>query len=344
MNPWSFQCARRRRTVVTLLLVLAANAVLADPPDPPTGASVAGGGVSTNAAKAEPRKRRDDLLKNGPQNDVMKSWNSSRDFPQGEMIPPPAQRPSLTPAQAFKLKEMLDERKNWLFASQADANQSATLGDVYGTTASGEGGSADGTPQVLKRFLSRAGGNRFGATNAAGRAGRDDLGFGNEEAVREKPTRDNLVADGTRSVFDRAESAANKAISRLFEPGSARELPVEEAHGGFSDVFAPPAAIPMERSQADLQRMSSFQDILNSSAATPPSPASSLPDITPARSGSAGGFGGLDNAAFAHPASGFGGLSDGSSSSGVSSPAIVSQPDHTIVTQFEPVTPPRRRF
>lgn len=332
-----------RRMAGAALFVIMTSIMLAEEPSRPVENSVPdSGATSTNADKFQSRKLRDELVKSRQQDSLFKSWDASLDSLQGVMLPPVTRRPSLTPAQALMLKEKLDQQKYWIFANPADASETPTLGDAYGTSLHGMDAFDNGTPQVLKRYFDRpAAKSRDGAL----RGGQDDLDLRREDAWDGKFARDNLVADEKRSVFDRAESAASKAISRLFDRGNARQLPIDTASGGFSEVFAPPAVIPMVRSPADQQRLSTFQDILNSSAHVPASPLNSMPNIAPVGGGSASGFGGLNNYSSGRAAAaGFDSLSGGSSLLGASTPSTVVQPAVSGITQFQPVTPPKRKF
>lgn len=299
------------------------------------------GGASTNGDRLKAVKLRDELLKGRQQDSLFKSWDSSRDSLEGVMVPPSVQRPSLTPAQALKIREMMDQQRNWMFVNPTETSKASSLDEAYQSSPTGEGALDEGGSSVLKRFFDRPASGRLAPTNGYSRGGRDSLDGPDGDALDGKRGKDDLGSPETRSVFDRAETAASKAISRLFAPDGARQLPLEAAPGKFGEIFSAPASIPMERTLADQQRMSSFQDILNSSARAPASSYSPGSSAAPSAPGSVFGGGDISSAG---GASGFPSSSGGAGLLGASSTPMVAAPAPPSVMNFQPVTVPRRKF
>jgi len=342
MSRLDFMRVCLRRSAGAALFVLMTGIALAEEPGRPVENSVPhSSGAATNADMIQSRKLRDELLKSRQQDNLLKSWDASLDSLQGVMLPPPAQRPSFTPAQALMLKEKLEQQKYWMFANPEVGSETPSPGEANGYSLEDRGGFDNGTPQVLKRYFEHP---AVKSRDGGLRGVQDDLDFRREYALDGKSARDNLVTDEKRSVFDRAESAASRAISRLFDAGNARQLPIDTASGGFSEIFAPPASIPMERSLADQQHLSTFQDILNSPAQVPASVALSMPGIAPVGGAAASRYGGLDNFSPGGAAAGFNSLSGGPSLPGAPTPATVAQPLAPRITEFQPVKPPTRKF
>lgn len=301
--------------------------------------------AGTNAAKPEPRQLREDLVKNRLQDDVFRKWGESRDS-LGGMVLPPAARPNLSPEQARQLREKLDEQRYWMFANPDDAGKAPTLEELFRLDHAAPGllnGLDAGTPRVLQRYYERQAQNRRGETNGAARDERDyrdDLSLKPEDRWRGKSARSQAPGTDSRSVFESAETAASQAISRLFQPNGGRTLAVTPNPGLFSDVFRPPAAIPMERSPETVQRRSDFQKLLEAPTAAAGNAFSPLPPV-PAN---AGGFGGLNPVPAARNAAGFASPAGGSSLLGASTIPTVTAPVKSTVSLYQPVTPPRRRF
>lgn len=307
-------------------------------------ASCATAAEATNAAKIEPRKFREDLIKNRLQNDMFRKWGSAQDS-LGGFVLPPVSRPSLSPAQARELKETLAEQRYWMFTSPDDAGNASSVEERFKMGRSAPGlldGLDAGTPRVLQRYYDRQSGRRNETNNAAQDDGefRDGLSSKFDERRTGKSARSKAGEMEIRPVFQEVETAASRAISRLFQPNGGRELEVKAGGGLFSDIFKPPASIPMERSVETMQRRSDFQKLLDAPKTSPMGNSfSPLPVVTPVASG----FGGLNNFA-PRPASGLSGAAGGSSLLGASSAPAVVLPARSGFTQFEPVSPPKRRF
>lgn len=295
---------------------------------------------TTNTARPEPRQLREALIKNRMQDDMFRQWGAEKNSLGGVL--PPAAPPELSPAQLRQLKEKLDEQRYWMFADPADAGKAPE--DNIWKAHNAAPGLLDGldadTPRVLRNYFERLAPGRRNPTNTTDRAGGDD-----RENYGLNPAGDRWLDKSARSksaagrgAFEPAESVASRAISRLFQPNGGRTLAVVSPPGLFSEVFSPPIAIPMERSPETIQRMSDFQKLLDSPAAA--RPASALPPV-PA---SGSGFGGMNNFAVPKPASGLPGAAGGSSLLGASAVPAVAPPPRSTITQFEPVTPPKRRF
>ncbi len=337
MSVWRGGLAR------LLWLVFVTGGMAADQSSQPTAASPsANAGSTTDAERVKAVKLRDELLKGRGQDGLLKSWGSSPDSLQGVLIPPSVQRPNLTAAQMLKLRDMVDQQRNWMFVNPSESTQTSPLDEVNQTSPTGEGAFDNGGSSILKRFLDRPAAGRLSPTNGFSRGGRDNLDSPDDDPLLGKRTKDDLVAPETRSVFDRAETAASKAISRLFAPDGGRQLAVEAAPGKFSDIFSPPASIPMERSVAEQQHMTSFQDVLNSSARSSASPYSPGAIAVPSASGSP--FGGGDGLSSVGGSSGFSSSSSGSELLGASSLPSIAPPASSSAKNFLPVTVPRRKF
>lgn len=300
---------------------------------------------TTNAAKIGPRKFREDLIKNRLQDDMFRKWGSAQDSLGGFMLPP-VSRPSLSPAQAREIKEQLAEQRYWMFTSPDDAGKAPASEEQFKLNRSAPGlldGFDAGTPRVLQRYYDRQSGRR-GATNNATqdeRDFRDGVSSKFEERWTGKTGRGKMAGLENRPVFQEVETAASRAISRLFQPNGGRELEVKAGGGMFSDVFMPPASIPMERSVETMQRRSDFQKLLDAPKTSPMGNAfSPLPVVA----SGASGFGGLNNFAPPRSASSLSGAAGGSSLLGASSVPAVVLPARSGFTQFEPVSPPKRRF
>lgn len=308
-------------------------------------ASCATAAETTNAAKIEPRKFREDLIKNRLQDDMFRKWGSAQDS-LGGFVLPPVSRPSLSPAQARVLKEQLAEQRYWMFSSPDDAGKAPSAEEHFKMGRSAPGvldGLDAGTPRVLQRYYDRQSGRRSETNNATQdeRDFRDGLSSKFDGRWMGKSARGKIAEPETRSVFQEVETAASRAISRLFQPNGGRELEVKAGGGLFSDVFTPPASIPMERSVETMQRRSDFQKLLDAPKTSPMGGSfSPLPVVTPVASG----FGGLNNFAPLRAASGLSGAAGGSSLLGASSAPAVAAPARSGITQFEPVIPPKRRF
>lgn len=336
MSVWRGGLAR------LLWLVLVTGGMAADQPGKSADATPsANAGAATDAERAQALKMRDELLKGRGQDSLLKSWGSSPDSLQGVLIPPSVQRPNLNSAQLLKLRELVDQQRNWMFINPADATQTSPLDDVNQTSPTGEGAFDNGGSSILKRFLDRSASGRLSPTNGYARGGRDNLDSSDDDPLLGKRTKEDLVAPETRSVFDRAETAASKAISRLFAPDGGRQLEVESAPGKFGEIFSPPASIPMERSFAEQQHMDSFQEVLNSSAQSSASPYSPGAIAVPSASGSA--FGGGDGFS-SGGSSGFSSSSGNSGLLGASSSPTIAPPAPSSAMNFQPVTVPRRKF
>ena len=308
-------------------------------------ASCATAEETTNAAKIAPRKFREDLIKNRLQDDMFRKWGSAQDS-LGGFVLPPVSRPSLSPAQAREIKEQLAEQRYWMFTSPDDAGKTSSAAEKFKLNRSVPGlldGLDAGTPRVLQRYYDRQSGRRSETNNATQdeRDFRDGVNSKFEERWMGKTARGKMAELENRSVFQEVETAASRAISRLFQPNGGRELEVKAGGGLFSDVFTPPASIPMERSVETMQRRSDFQKLLDAPKTLPMGNAfSPLPVVA----SGASGFGGLNNFAAPRTASGLSGAAGGSSLLGASTvPAVVS-PVPSAVSQYQPVTPPRRRF
>lgn len=304
---------------------------------------------ATNTPKAEPRQLREDLIKDLVRDDMFRKWGSANDSLGGQMLPP-ATRPSLTPAQMRELKEQMDAERFWMFADPADAGKSPTLEEQWRLNRTIPGVLDDltaATPRVLQRYFSRQAQGRSGETNGAAR--NNDGGYQDRFSTRPEDRwriRSGLGRSGeaeSRTGVETPEAAAaSKAISRLFQPNGGRELAVPAAPGFFSAIFSPPAAIPMERTPEAIQRRIEFQKLLESPAAAAAKPLSALPSTT---TPGASGFGGLNNFTPSHSGSGLSTPAGGSSLLGASSIPTVTPPTApSVISQFQPVTPPRRRF
>ena len=332
-----------RRGLALLLMVFGIGGAFAEPPGKPADIPPAGNGGSTpDADRMKAVKLRDELLKGRQQDSLFKSWDSSSDSLQGVLIPPSNQRPNLTPAQMMKLRDLVDQQRNWMFVNPAESTPTSPLDEVNQTSPTGEGAFDNGGSSILKRFLDRPAAGRLTPTNGYARGGRDNLDGSNDGLLNGKRGKDDLGAPETRSVFDRAETAASKAISRLFAPEGGRQLEVEAAPGKFTDIFSPPASIPMERSVAEQQHMTSFQDVLNSSARSSASPYSPGAIAAPPASGSA--FGGGDSFSSLGSSSGFSSSAGSSGPLGASSASTIAPPAPPSGMNFQPVTVPRRKF
>ena len=337
MSVW--RCGLR----LGLWLVLATIGAAADP----SGKSAAAppstnAGSAPDAERVQALKLRAELLKGRGQDSLLKSWGSSPDSLQGVLIPPSVQRPNLTSAQMLKLRELVDQQRNWMFVNPSASAQPSPLDEVNQTSPTGEGAFDNGGSSVLKRFLDRPASGRLAPTNGYARDGRDNLDSSNDDPLLGKRTKDDLLAPETRSVFDRAETAASKAISRLFAPDGGRQLEVESAPGKFGEIFSPPASIPMERSVAEQQHLTSFQDVLNSSARSSASPYGPGAVAVPSASGNP--FGGGDGFSSAGGSSGLSSASGNSGLLGASGSPAIAAPAPSSVMNFQPVTVPRRNF
>ncbi|MCX6895353.1 MAG: hypothetical protein NTZ16_07655, partial [Verrucomicrobia bacterium] len=278
---------------------------------------------TTNAAQTEPRQLREDLIKNRMQDDMFRQWGAEKNSLGGALLPP-ASQPNLSPAQMRQLKEKLDEQRYWMFANPDDAGKASAADDIWKTRKAAPGlldGLDADTPRVLQKY--------FEEDSGLDSAGNRWLG----KSARSKSA-------GGRGTFEPGETAASRAISRLFQPNGGRTLAVVPVPGLFSEVFSPPASIPLERSPETIQRMSEFQKLLDSPAATAAKTLGALPTVTPGASG----FGGMNNPMPGTSLPGAAAPAGNPSLLGASSPPTVATPAPTTISQFQPVTPPKRRF
>ena len=300
---------------------------------------------TTNTAKIEPRQLREDLIKNRMQDDMFRQWGAEKNS-LGGALPPAAAQPNLSPAQMRQLKDKLDEQRYWMFADPAEAGKTSGEDDIWKARKAAPGLldaiDAD-TPRVLRNFFERLSPNRRNQTNATDRIGRDDRGDYGLDSVGDRWLGKSVHRSGetaSRSAFEPGETVASRAISRLFQPNGGRTLAVVPAPGLFSEVFSPPASIPLERSPETIQRMSEFQKLLDSPTATAVKTLGALPMVT----SGASGFGGMNNPMPGTSLPGAASPAGNPSLLGASSPPMVATPAPTTISQFQPVTPPKRRF
>jgi len=299
---------------------------------------------TTNSAQPEPRQLREDLIKNRMQDDMFRQWGAEKNSLGGALLPPAAQ-PNLSPAQMRQLKDKLDEQRYWMFASPDDAGKTSTADDIWKARKAAPGlldGLDADTPRVLQKYFERLSPDRRNQTNATDRTGRDDREDSGLDSAGDRwsgKSARSKSAEG-RATFEPGETAASRAISRLFQPNGGRTLAVVPAPGLFSEVFSPPASIPLERSPETIQRMSEFQKLLDSPASVAAKTFGALPPATPGASG----FGGMNNPMPGTTLPGASSASGNPSLLGASSPPTVATPAPTTISQFQPVTPPKRRF
>jgi hypothetical protein len=295
--------------------------------------------VATNASRPESRKLKDDLFKRKLTEDLFRSFQRPGDSLGGMVSPPPQNRINLTPEQTRKLKELRDRDKYWLFLSPDEYKRDQTPGEELQNDDPNALLLNLRSSPVLERFYRSLDRSRPAGTNA-GRENpfrsRDDEEKGHEEF--------GLDARGSRSE---ARTAATDPIKAIYEASAPKEMRVIIPEF-FPDIFMP-SPIPLMRTDAEKERLSEFNKILEGNK---PSAAYQSPLASPS------GMGGGDlvsggSSAGLNSLSGAGGFVGHRSDSmvggfitkplGASSLPIV-QPSEPAIPMFTPITPPRRRF
>lgn len=289
---------------------------------------------------------REEMVERQLQKESFKSWLGGRDSLQG-LLPPPAQ-PSLSPAQARRLKNLLEERRLWMFSGPDDANKKTDAENPFQHSENSDGGIEKNTPRVLKNYFSRVAAERMGVTNSTVTGARDDASGMTDDWLHPGGAgAAKSASPDTRSVFDHSGAGTgDSAIARLFQSGGG-DAPAMPEKGVFSQIFSAPESLPQQRMFGS-EHSQAFRDLLDSSSSPAARPTASALDSLPGASPEIPGgiFGGsLPAVAPPAPTSVFGSSAGGSGLLGASSqPSLASPNLGSPLQQFQPITIPRRKF
>lgn len=184
----------------------------------------------------------------------------------------PYQPPPTPPARNQRVKELLDQRRNWIFMSPEDMNAGSTPEETFGAPEVEATGRKKARLSVVERFYQRLEQEsevRSGraAAKAKAKGGGDSPANGEEE-----------------SPMARRVTATENALKRIFDADTAGDfLPKANDKGFVSDWFgqAEPDSLSFGRTAAQKERLEEFKQLLD------PHPAldTSLKAITPSVAG-----------------------------------------------------------
>ena len=234
----------------------------------------------------------------------------------------PQQSQQLSPAQARKLKEKMEEGRYWMFTETTATNKSSADTTATDDEALQHKAFGSDVPKVLQRFFERDAARRTAATSNAA-----------QQNANASNSDNNSVS---KSIFGLGQSAdlpaqpgdaGSSAISRLFQSAPSGDQPLN-----FQPAGSPRSAPPFGDTLNSQHRLTSLSRSLEPSGGSiAPPPAALAASIT--RS-SLSGVSALSS--LAAPPSALPGL--GSASYVAPAPAPVAP------IQFQAVTAPKRRF
>ena len=234
----------------------------------------------------------------------------------------PQQSQQISPAQARKMREKIEEGRYWMFAENSTTNKSTA--DTTATADEDLEHRAFGSdvPKVLQRFFERDAARRAAATSNAA-----------QQNANASNSDNNSVS---RFIFSRGQSAdlhaqpgegGNSAISRLFQNTPAGDQPIN-----FQPAGSPRSAPPFGNNLNSQHRLTSLSQSLEPSSA-PIAPQPSALAASATRS-SLSGVSALSM--LAAPPSALPGLNSAS--------YVAPAPAPAAPIQFQAVTAPKRRF
>ena len=211
------------------------------------------GTVSTNFNDATAEKLEDNALKQKLRQES--SRPSEVIGPGGSLggaIAIPYRPPPPPPARSERVKELVDQRKNWVFMSPDDLSNTPTLEEIFGVPEFEVTGEKKEKLSVVERFYQRL--EEESNLKASRAAGKARLGSSEDDAARNE-----------ESPLARRLIEAENALKRIFDANKAGDyLPREDGQPLFSDWFgqAEPSAFSVERTPAQKRRLEEFKQLL----------------------------------------------------------------------------------
>jgi hypothetical protein len=271
--------------------------------------------TSTNLDSGKSQELRDEMIRKQLSHEVFRPFNAAQEPSLNGMVFMPSSRPELTPQQAKKLKEMVDQERYWMYATPEDATADSKPSDDTLNNDSPLGGDYDSdAPKALKGYFNHSAHGRFGSGNTNSLTGRehDRYGTSKRDALPGDIMEDDYKSAGGQHIINAFESPANRTVDRMFQsPGARDAISTAGSIGGaglFSDSASPVADNFDRDRQIDRQNNINFQGILNSSS---PKPAGGFDAISPAAPAGGSPFASLNDS-----------LGGGPISPGLSSPSL----------------------
>lgn len=252
-----------------------------------------GGGTITNLLDSQVGLQREELIRQGLQDELFKG-SSHAPAASTEGVRPA--QPSFSPAQARRLKDLIDQQKYWMFETPEDLAKSPADGTGNDVLDTGEDRDRlnGNTPGIVKKFLDRNSGNVGSSPGSSSRPQSSDSDFSSAAGM------DGLQA---QSVFFGANPALNgqshrdasqrPVIAPLFDSANGINVPGSPTPGwggAFGSLAGQPAQ--MDTTALDAHR-AEFQKVLDFGSATQASvdSGSLFGTTTPDSSVNAGAFG-----------------------------------------------------
>ena len=228
--------------------------------------------VSTNFGDANAEKLQDNVLKQQLRQESLRPSEliDSRGS-LGGAIAIPYQPPPPPPAQSERVKELLDQRRNWIFMSPEDLSGAPTIEETFAVPEFEATGEKKAKLSVVERFYQRLEQeSNLKANRAAGK-------------VRPKNSEDYSVKkEEEESPLARRVTEAENALKRIFDANTTGDyLPKENDQALFSDWFSQvePGSFSLERTPAQKIRLEEFKQLLEPRPVPDSSPKSATPTL-----------------------------------------------------------------